>query len=72
MATSHYSSCDTINDVARRLVKAGWELVGGTKHRRLRSPDGKLTITVPVRPSDHRATKNWLSQIRRAGVEIPS
>lgn len=67
-----YSLCGPINDTARKLVKANWEMISEKRHVRLRSPNGKLTITVPFSPSDTRAEKNWHSQIRNLGVIVPN
>jgi predicted RNA binding protein YcfA (HicA-like mRNA interferase family) len=68
-----YSNNDRINDVARYLInKAGWEKLHNNKHWRLRSPDGKTTITVPHSPSDHRSGLNWMSHLRHTGVIIPT
>lgn len=64
-----YSKCKAINDVVIKLLKDGWEVLrlnGG--HPRIKSPDGKTTLTVPKTPSDWRTEKNWMSQARRAGA----
>lgn len=65
-----YSTCDTINGIVKDLIKAGWELIKGGRHPRLRSPDGKNTLTIPKTPSDRRATLNWIAQARHAGVSV--
>lgn len=67
-----YSTCNIINDIVKRLIRQGWEALKGRGHPRIKSPDGKITITVPKTPSDHRSTMNWISQIRRCGVELPA
>jgi hypothetical protein len=69
---ANYSASKRINDVIVALIRAGWEYLGRNKHSRVRSPDGKTTITVPFKMSDHRAELNWISQIRRQGVEVPA
>ena len=69
---SRYSTCDIINKIVQALLKVGWRALKGRGHPRLKSPDGKLTITVPKTPSDHRSSLNWISQIRRCGVVIPA
>lgn len=69
---SRYSTCDIINKIVRALLKLGWQALKGRGHPRLKSPDGKLTITVPKSPSDHRSTQNWIHQLKRNGVAIPA
>lgn len=68
--TRRYSTSDRINDIVKDLIKKGWSLIQGSRHARLRSPDGKVTVTVPKTPSDHRAALNWISQCRNSGVPI--
>jgi hypothetical protein len=60
-----FSRDPLIEKEARRLEKSGWVALNGGKHKRLRSPDSKHTITVPGSPSDHRSALNWLHQLRR-------
>lgn len=50
----------------KRLLRAGWCASDGAHHVRVRSPCGRLTITVPGSPSDRAAYLNWRSQVRRA------
>lgn len=71
MRTGSYSESELINKVAKDLVKAGWESKVCKKHPRLRNPATGQVITIPKTPSDHRSALNWISQIRRAGVEVP-
>ena len=54
----------TIEREARRLQKAGWSVVRGSKHVKLRSPANQM-ITAPGSPSDHRAAQNFIHQVRR-------
>lgn len=72
MAKRKYSANELVNDIATRLVQSGWERLHKNRHWRLRSPDGKTTVTVPGSCSDHRAGLNWRSQLRHIGVEIPA
>lgn len=68
-----------INGVSREMKKllavaeaAGWE-VGRTKkgHLRLIPADPTLPIIVTgSTPSDHRAIRNFKSQLRRAGLPV--
>lgn len=72
MVSRRYSACDRINRIVKELVNAGWEALRCKGHPRIKSPDGKITLTVPGSPSDHRSALNWISQIRRLGVAIPA
>ena len=65
-----YSTSDAINRIVKGLIKNDWTLVRCNRHPRLQSPDGRTTLTVPMTPSDHRAEKNWIHQLRRQGVEV--
>lgn len=61
-----YSNSKVINEVCYGLVKSGeWELKSDKRHCRLRNNRTGHVLTVPFSPSDHRAEKNWLSQVRR-------
>lgn len=65
-AIQKFSTSKVINDVVRALLKTGeWEVKFGKRHRRLQNVATQKVITIPGSPSDHRAEKNWLSQIRR-------
>lgn len=69
MAKRRYiSNCDMANKVVRRLIDRGWSICTGGRHQRITSPDGKMKLTLSITSSDSRATKNWISQIRRQGV----
>lgn len=67
-----YSTCDIVNRITKELVKLGWESLKVRGHPRIKSPDGKITITVPKSPSDHRSTQNWIHQLKRSGIEVPA
>lgn len=61
-----YSNNRTINTVCDRLVRSGeWVLKSSKRHCRLQSTSSGHVLTVPTSPSDFRAERNWLSQIRR-------
>lgn len=62
---TRYSSDSFINRTVHQLIAAGFEPFRGARHYRLRSPNGKLTITVPGTPGDRRVTLNWRAQVRR-------
>jgi predicted RNA binding protein YcfA (HicA-like mRNA interferase family) len=62
------SSCEIANKVVRRLLDRGWTIHTGGRHKRIVAPDGGMKLTLSITPSDPRATKNWISQIRRQGV----
>ncbi|WKZ86260.1 type II toxin-antitoxin system HicA family toxin [Ralstonia pickettii] len=65
MATKRYSRDRVIDKVCRLLVKQGWVEKSNNRHLRLADPTGKMVVTVPGSPSDHRAVQNWLHQLRR-------
>lgn len=48
------------------LVREGWLFCRGGKHGKLRGPSGKLTLTVPNSPSDHRAFLNFKRDVHHA------
>lgn len=63
--------------VEEALVAGGWELKRAKKHiqfsRRVRLPDGqasKQNITLPKTPSDWRAEKNTLAELRRLDENV--
>ena len=60
-----YSADKKINELVKCCLKEGWVFRRGGKHGRLTHPSGCWT-TVPKTPSDHRASKNFRSDIRRA------
>jgi hypothetical protein len=62
------SNCEIANKVVRRLMDRGWRMYTGGRHQRIVAPDGKMKLTLAITSSDPRATKNWISQIRRQGV----
>jgi len=65
-----YSTDERVNAIARRMVASGWERLRNNGHWRIRSPDGRVTVTVPRTPSDHRAGLNWISNLRRTGIDV--
>lgn len=67
--SKHLSTCPTIRKICKNLLQSGWIVKSHNRHPRLTNGAG-LTITVPSTPSDHRATLNWISQIRRLGVPV--
>ena len=67
-----YSKNRAINAVCDRLVRSGeWVLKSANRHVRLQNTRSDHVLTVPFSPSDFRAERNWLSQVRRDyGVSI--
>lgn len=59
-----YSTCKDFDLLIRQLVRKGWSFSHGTKHDKLRSPQGRM-ITVARSPSDHRAVHNLRRDIRQ-------
>lgn len=52
----------------KTAVKRGWRFERRKRHAWLYAPDGVTTVSVPSSPSDHRALKNTICELRRAGV----
>ena len=70
MSVKRFSKCDTINGIAKQLVKMGWVVKSKNRHYRLENPESRQCVTVPGSPSDHRVTQNWIHQLRRSGVSV--
>lgn len=70
MKVRRFSTCDTINKIAKNLVKMGWIIKSNNRHFRLENPETRLCITVPGSPSDRRVTQNWIHQLKRLGVAV--
>lgn len=60
----HHSDKD-INKLLSALVGERWTVEKQSKHIKVRSPHGVL-VTMSASPSDHRATLNIKSDIKRA------
>lgn len=50
--------------------RQGWSVRSGSRHLKLTSPDGKVTMPVPCSSGDRRAVLNFRAQLRRAGVNV--
>jgi len=61
-----YCAAKEIDQLVRQLIHQGWSFRRGGKHGRLRSPAGKVTLSVPSTPSDRRAFLNFRRDIRHA------
>jgi hypothetical protein len=59
-----YCKDKEIDRYVHQLMGKGWCFWHGTKHGRIRSPSGK-TLTVPSTPSDRRAARNFIAEVRR-------
>lgn len=59
------SNNQTINTVAKSLVKSGWSLRTAGKHRVITDPETGYSYPIPISPSCGRAEKNWLAGIRK-------
>ncbi|TOI62181.1 hypothetical protein CGI55_16525 [Vibrio parahaemolyticus] len=59
-----FSNNKDIQKLVLMLVRNDWTYMPGRKHGKLRSPEGQK-ITVPSPPSDRRAYKNFLKDIKR-------
>lgn len=59
-----YSQDKNINTVVKDLIDVGWKAVKKKRHWQLMSPIGRV-LTVPSTPSDIRAVKNFICDVRR-------
>ncbi len=66
-----YSNCQEIDRFVRLLVGEGWIFRWGSKHGKIRSPDGRSSVVVPSTPSDWRSSRNFLRDVRRSGGQAP-
>lgn len=58
--------------IRKALVDQGWRLREGRKHLMAFPPDQDLpAVTLPSTPSDHRAWRNAIAQLRRSGFLWP-
>lgn len=64
---SRYSSDKDINQLVRKLVRKGWTIKPGKKHRAVVSPRGGR-VAIPSTPSDYRACRNFCRQVRSLGA----
>lgn len=54
--------------LAREAIAQGWEVLASGRHLKWVSPDGKPIFSART-PSDHRAVRNHLALMRRAGFK---
>lgn len=54
-----------VRAVCARLLREGWTMKRG-KHFKIITPCGRAFVTFGITPSDHRATKNFMRDIRHA------
>lgn len=59
-----FSNNKQINRLVISLIKQGWYIKKGSKHKKAISPDGDVT-TIPSTPSDWRAEYNFAQDIKR-------
>ena len=64
-----YSSDKDINKMVRKLIRKGWTIKPGKKHRSVVSPGGRC-VAIPSPPSDYRASKNFSQQVRSLGAVV--
>ena len=60
-----YCKKPEIDALVVQLVRSGWHFHRGGRHGKLRNPQGSRALTVPISPSDHRASKNFEMALRR-------
>ena len=66
------SSDKTINGICQRLLRAGWTARTTGRHPQIKSPCGTKRFTVNKTPNDSHAVKNFIADLKRAGVEVPA
>lgn len=60
-----------VRPLLRELLAAGCRVTKTARgHIRVTTPRGKMLVTAGT-PSDWRAWRNFLADLRRAGVELP-
>lgn len=61
-----YCTDKDIDKLIRRLIRQGWRFYRGSKHGRLRHPQGGPTLTVPSSPGEYRSLQNFRRDLRKA------
>lgn len=57
--------------IVAKLIAQGWRIDESGKHPKAYPPDRtKPMVTISSTPSDHRAYKNMVAQLRRSGADI--
>lgn len=65
-------SAKEIKKIIKEAERQGWRVEMRSKHYMAFPPDKSHgPVTLPVSPSDHRAVKNVLSEMRRRGFQWP-
>lgn len=60
-----------IHDIVKSLIKEfGWTFKAKNTHVKIWHAESNITLVVPHSPSDGRAVKNFLSDVRRAGFAL--
>lgn len=58
-----------LQPLAKRIRAAGYSIVAGGKHLKIKNSEGKTVGQLPSSPSDGaRAKKNVMTQLRRRGI----
>lgn len=61
--------CKEVRPIAKRAKRQGWRIFGTKNgHNMWVSPEGRKVYTSAT-PSDSRAIKNFLSQLKKAGFK---
>lgn len=66
---NRHSSDKDINKLVWKLIRSGWHVKAGKKHRSIESPSGRK-IAIPSTPGDHRACRNFSKSIDRISSEV--
>lgn len=54
----------TVRDLHRALTAGGWSLVRAKRHQIYRCACGQHTVTLAATPSDPRAMRNAMAEVR--------
>jgi hypothetical protein len=61
-----YSTNKDFQAFIAQLVATGWTFRRGKKHGRLKTPDGRKTLTISSSPSDSHALNNFRRDVAKA------
>lgn len=62
-------SSKDVKDLIKALREQGWRVEETGRHPVAYAPDGVTIVTLSSTPSDHRAFRNMVARLRRAGFE---
>jgi hypothetical protein len=59
-----------IKEIRDDLLRKGWTAENKGRHTKMKTPCGRLFISLPQTPSDHRAHENLRHQIHRIEMRL--